>query len=403
MSYIPRTIEPLLHKTVSQFPAVVITGPRQAGKTTLLKQLYGKKYAYVSLEAPDIRKSAIDDPRGFLALNPAPVIFDEIQYAPDLLYYIKEEIDKDRSQYGSYILTGSQNLSLMNHVSESLAGRAGILQLLPLSLSEIRGKPGKTFPWGGDKQKDEIIPVKQFWDLMIRGFYPELWEHTEKDSSLWYASYTHTYLERDIRGLSKIGDLTQFQSFLRAVAIRSGSLLQISDIARDIGISVNTVKSWLSLLEATHQIVIVRPYFSNLGKRLVKTPKVYFTDVGMLCYLTGITEVTHLYSGPMAGGVMETFVFTELYKRTIHLGLSTPISFWRTSSGSEINFFIECANKIIPIEVKTSATAKKEMVKTIRSFKKEFPNLTDQGYLVYLGDQRLSLGDGIVSLPIGDL
>ncbi len=402
--YIQRSIEPVLKKAVAQFPAVVLTGPRQAGKTTLLKHLFGKTHRYLSLEPPDIRAAAASDPRGFMELYKPPILFDEIQYAPELFFYIKEKIDENRDTYGQYILTGSQNILLLQQVTETLAGRAAILRLLPLSYPEIAEHPFKQFPWESEKREQySSLSIEEFWKFMLRGSYPELAEHPEKDPFLWQGSYIQTYLERDIRNLRHVGDLTQFQIFLRAVASRSGQLFQISDVAKDIGVAVNTVKAWLGVLEATYQIIIVRPYFANISKRLVKTPKVYFTDVGTLCYLTGLRDIEPLFSGPMAGPVVETFIFSEIYKRITHLGIEPQIYFWRTAAGSEVDLLIENQGQLIPIEVKATATPKPSMAEGIISFHKDIMRKKMNGYVIHLGDEELPLGEGVNALPFSHL
>jgi len=399
--YIQRTLEPVLKKAVKEFPAVVLTGPRQAGKTTILKKLFGSSYQYISLEPPDVRAAAESDPRGFIDLYSPPIIFDEIQYAPKLLFYIKEKIDEKRSKYGQFILTGSQNILLSQQVAETLAGRAAMLKLLPLSYLEIIEQPFAPFAWEEDKRslKREKLPVKEFWKLMLRGGYPELTEHPEKDSSLWHGSYIQTYLERDVRNLRQIGDLTQFQLFLRAVAARSGQLFQISDVASAIGLSVNTVKAWLGVLEATYQIIILRPYFSNANKRLVKTPKVYFTDVGTLCYLAGLKDIDHLLSGPMAGPVVETYVVSEIYKRISNRGVEPQMYFWRTSTGTEVDIVIEEQGTLIPIEVKSISTPKAQMANGILSLQKATKKSVGNGYVIHLGDMQLPLAEKVKALP----
>lgn len=403
--YIHRSLEPVLKKAVKQFPAVVLTGPRQAGKTTILKKLFGSAYQYVSLEPPDVRAAAESDPRGFIELYSAPIIFDEIQYAPELLFYIKEKIDEQRSKYGQFILTGSQNILLSQQVAETLAGRAALLRLLPLSYIEIAKRPLDSFVWEDEKGalKRKKFPVKDFWKLMLRGGYPELTEHPEKDFSLWHGSYIQTYLERDVRNLRQIGDLTQFQLFLRAVAARSGQLFQISDVAGDIGLSVNTIKAWLGILEATYQIIILRPYFSNANKRLVKTPKVYFTDVGTLCYLTGLRDIEHLLAGPMAGPIVETYIVSEIYKRISNQGIEPQMYFWRTSTGTEVDILIEEQGSLIPIEVKAISTPKAKMASGIISLQKDMKKPVRNGYVIHLGDMQLPLAEKVKALPFSQL
>ncbi len=400
--YIKRTLEQVLRTAIEQYPAVILTGPRQAGKTTILRHLLGKTHRYVSLESPDIRASAIADPRGFLALNAPPVIFDEIQYAPDLLFYIKEHIDQRRAVNGQFMLTGSQNLLLQEKVSETLAGRAAVLRLLPLSYSEMSGRPGAAFPW--EKSKSAPLPqpsVGAWWELMLRGSYPELVKQPKKDSTLWHASYIQTYLERDVRTLRQVGDLTQFQLFLRAVAARSGQLFVASDVARDIGVSVNTVRAWLGVLEATYQIIILRPYFAKISKRLVKSPKVYFTDVGTLCYLTGLRDTDHLATGPMAGAVFETFVVSQVYKRLLNRGLDPRVYFWRTATGLEVDLLVEDQGRLYPIEIKATATPRPKMASSISSLSRDLGPVVDTGYVIHMGGLTLPLAHQIVALPVG--
>jgi predicted AAA+ superfamily ATPase len=274
-NYVTRSLEPVIQKAVREFPAVALVGPRQSGKTTLLTHLYGAQYPIISLEPPDVRAAALSDPRGFLDLYPAPVVFDEIQYAPGLLPYIKEQVDVHRDRPGQFILTGSQNLLLMQQVTESLAGRAAVLKLLPMSRWEINRLPQNQLPWESEQASGKIEPPASAvtWEQILRGFYPEVACNPQRDFRLWQASYVQTYLERDVRNLRNIGDLTLFQIFLRALAARSAQILNLSELARDVGVAVNTAKDWLSILEASFQVFILRPNYANIGKRLVKSPK----------------------------------------------------------------------------------------------------------------------------------
>ncbi len=403
--YIKRSLETVLKRSIKEFPAVVLTGPRQSGKTTLLQHLFSKRYRYLSLELPDIRAVALTDPRGFLAMYPPPVIFDEIQYAPELLFYIKETIDRDRNRCGQFLLTGSQNLQMIERVTESLAGRAALLRLLPLSQREIDGHPQRKLPW--ELKKNRKINREQnvfdLWKRFVCGGYPELVANPTRDWTLWHGSYVQTYLERDVRTLRQVGDLTQFQNFLRALAARSAQLFQRTDIARDLGVTVNTIKAWLSVLEATYQIIIVRPYFANIGKRLVKTPKIYFTDVGTLCYLTGLREPEHAAAGPMGGAIFETAVLSEIYKTLVHRGEEPIIYFWRTSTGTEVDFLVENQGILIPIEVKQSATPRPEMAYGIKSLRNDLGDRIGTGYIVHPGDVHLPLGEKSFAYPYADL
>jgi len=402
--YIPRSLEPVLIRAAREFPVIVLTGPRQSGKTTLLKRLFAEKCRYVSMEPPDVQAAAASDPRGFLDMNQPPVILDEVQYAPNLLPYIKERVDAQRDETGQYLLTGSQNLLLMERVTESLAGRAAILRLLPISRRELSGHPLYPLPWEREKQSDrESLPVRELWSTFLRGGYPELNAYPDRDVSMWHASYAQTYLERDVRTLRQVGDLIQFQNFLRALAARSAQLLNQTELARDLGVAVNTVKAWLSVLEATWQIVVLRPYFANVGKRLVKTPKVYFTDVGTLCHLAGLRDPEHAASGPMAGAIMETAVCAEIIKTYVHRGVEPQIYFWRTAAGTEVDFIVEDSGKLIPIEVKLSATPNPRMASAITGFKNDFPSRAMPGYVVHPGDVSLPLGPDATALPFTEL
>lgn len=340
-----RLIQEQFLKSVKTFPVVILTGARQTGKSTLCKTLLRKTHTYVSLEDPDIRKQAVEDPRTFLKNFPAPVIFDEIQYAPELPSYIQGMVDEHRNRYGQFILTGSQNFLLMEKVSQSLAGRAALLTLYTCSVAEI----------DGEKTKPRSDP-KAVADWILRGGYPELRARASLDRKTWCASYIQLYLERDVRHILKIGDLASFERFIHLAAMRTGQILNVSDLARDTGISVPTANRWLSVLEASYQIFLLRPFHANLSKRLIKSPKIYFGDTALTTYLMGIHDSETLLKGPLLGPLFETAVFLEHVKWASFGSGHPSLTYFRTQDGTEVDLLVEEGTKLYAREIKTSRT-----------------------------------------------
>jgi len=356
----PRSLSRVIRKALRTFPAVVVTGPRQSGKTTLLKALCGPTHAFVTLEDPDVRIRAKEDPQQFLDRYRPPVIIDEIQYVPELLSYIKTRIDTDRRP-GRWLFTGSQHFGLMQGVSQSLAGRAAVLSLLPFSLAERAGK-GETSLAAGDwlgklralPSSGSKVPLSE---ILLRGGYPEIASRRAVDRQLWCGSYIATFLERDVRNMAHIGDLSQFERFLRLCAIRTGQLLNLSDLARDIGVSVPTAKRWLSVLEAGYQVFLLYPFYRNLGKRLVKSPKMYFGDTALASYLLGLHDRDSLLNSPNFGNLFETMVVTDVLKRFLHGGEMPSMYYLRTRDGLEVDLVLEAGQRLSLFEIKSAMTA----------------------------------------------
>lgn len=332
--WIPREIEPRLQRSARTRPVVVLTGARQTGKTSTFRRLF-PDHKFVSLDLPTEAEQAEKEPQEFLRRHPPPVIIDEVQYAPGLFRYLKAAVDAKRTRNGQFLLTGSQKFTLMKSVSESLAGRADIVELETLSLAEIRA----------------ALPDTMIESAIVRGGFPELHANPNIDHVAFYNSYLATYLERDVRSLANVGSLRDFERFLRACALRSANLLNKADLARDVGISPTTANHWLSTLEASGQAVLLEPWFSNRTKSIVKSPKLYLADTGLLCALLNIRSEEALRQAPAAGAVWETFVFAQLRDRERHAGRLGSLFFWRDRT-REVDFVVDVAGRLELFEAK---------------------------------------------------
>jgi len=387
--YAARDIERILKQAVKQFPSVIVTGPRQSGKTTLLKHLFSKSHNYVSLDNPDLRLMATKEPALFFENFAPPLIIDEIQYAPQLFPYIKIIIDKSREAKGQFLLTGSQIFPLMAKVGESLAGRIAVFTLLSLSFKE-------QFVRDIARNLRDIEGLK---NRILVGGFPEPALAQRVNTELWFASYLQTYLERDVRQLRQIGDLGDFQRFLQLLAAFNGQTINFSILSRDLGIAVNTIKAWFSVLEASGQIISLKPFYLNKGKRIIKSPKVYFLDTGLLCYLSGISSKKQIFKGPLSGQMLETAVIGEVVRNFYNQGKIPRIFWWRTAHGDEVDFIIEDKGKIIPVEVKLSANINSNMAKGLSSFCKLFYEKIDKAFLINLSKEKLAIQKKIVAIP----
>ena len=405
MTYRERTLSRVLGRAAAAMRAVIVTGPRQSGKTTLVRRQFAATHRYCSLDDPAVRAQALASPSLLLARFPPPVILDEIQYAPELLHYVKLDIDEHPASHGRYVITGSQAFALMQGVSESLAGRAAVLGLLSLSLRETMGN--------ADTRRSEaqlllprhaqpiVTKASALGEMLLRGGFPEPALHRSVDPRLWHASYVQTYLERDLRSLRAVGDLDDFQRLLVLLAARAGNLVNLEEIGRDLGLTGKTVKAWISVLEASGQIFVCRPYHANLGKRLVKRPKIYFLDTGTLAYLLGLSAGEQTLAGFAAGPIFETAVLGQIHRLLSHRGLPPRISFWRTAAGHEVDFVVEISSKLVPVEAKLTANPTPRDAVAIEQFQRLFGAKAARGLLVCLPRERHPLTQGVDAVPLG--
>ena len=336
--YLKRLLEKTVQQVRTTFPAMVITGPRQSGKSTILKHIIGAAGRVMNLENPNLRALVMEDPLGFLRETPKPVILDEIQYLPGITSYVKILIDEKRTP-GQWFITGSQQFSVMKDVSDSLAGRAAILSLPPLQLQE---------------RKD----IKTLEDFLFSGSYPELCVNKKVNNAVWYSSYLQTYLEKDLRALINVSDLNDFEQFLRLLAARAGQIINLSGISAEIGLSMPTMKRWLSALEASYIVYLLPPLYNNYGKRIAKHPKLYFYDMGLLNYLLKMPSPGAILNSPMAGAFFENAVVSEILKKKLSAGIQPELYFWRSQSGVEIDLITRENGKLVPHEIKLSSVVR---------------------------------------------
>lgn len=377
-----RTAEKELRTLAGQFKAVAVVGPRQSGKTTLVRMAFPDK-AYVSLENPDTRRFAIEDPRGFIAGYPDGAILDEIQRTPDIFSYLQQVLDENKGK-GRFIITGSNNFLLQENISQSLAGRVGYLYLLPLSINEL--------------PKHKLSVNEQ----IHKGFYPAMYEQEgQTDVSKYYLNYIRTYIERDVRLIRNVTDLYTFERFLRLCAGRTGQLLNMNSLAVETGVDNKTIGAWLSVLEASFVVFRLQPYHKNYNKRMVKMPKLYFYDTGVASALLGIENPAQLALHPFRGGLFENMIIVDFLKSRYNKGNPNNLYFWRDSLGTEIDLLVEKANSLLPIEIKSGQTITDDYFKSMSAWLRI--SGMEKGWVIYAGDEKQVRSNGITVLPLNEM
>jgi hypothetical protein len=366
---INRIAEKTIRSLLRGFPIVTLTGPRQSGKTTLARAVFKNK-PYASLEEPDLRQAAISDPRSFLARFPDGAVLDEVQRCPDILSYLQTRVDSG-NRMGIYILTGSQQFGLMSRITQSLAGRTAFVELLPFAIPELEG--AGYLPTNIDA-------------MMLTGGYPPIYDRSLNPAS-WFSAYVTAYVERDVRQMLKIHELETFQRFVRLCAGRTGQLLNLSSLATECGITHNTAKAWVSVLEASYLVFLLRPHSVNFNKRLVKMPKLYFYDVGLAAWLMGIREAEQIITHPLRGNLFETLIISELIKSKLNCGEKPSFFFWRDSNCNEVDLIIEQGTKLMPIEIKSGLTLTQESFAGLEKWCALAGGMAASPALIYGGDE----------------
>lgn len=372
---IPRELQAELLLQLKEYPIVTLLGPRQAGKTTLVRSAL-PDFTYVSLENPETRQLALDDPKAFLRRYPTNAIFDEIQRAPGLLSYLQELVDQSKTN-GQFVITGSHQLQLRESITQSLAGRTGVLHLMPLSISEL----------------DRVgIRFQDYEKYLFNGFLPRVYDQKQRPHTA-YANYYQTYVERDVRQLIQLKDSILFERLIKLLAGRVGQVINYQSLASDVGVSANTVKEWLSLLEASYIVFRLPPYFENFGKRIIKSPKIYFSDTGLLCYLLGIEKPEQISRDPLVGQIFENLVVLEALKSRYNKGLSPQLFFFRDSQGFEIDLILQSGGELRGIEIKTASTWNSHFKKTLLRFSETLHPLAEK--IVFYNGEPFDFSDGV--------
>ena len=373
---IDRAASAKLAQLATVFKAVAVIGPRQSGKTTLVRSLFGDK-PYVSLEDPDTRRYALEDPRGFLAGYPDGAILDEAQRTPELFSYLQGILD-ERNRMGEFIITGSNNFLLQQNITQSLAGRVAYLQLLPFALQELYSRDAPEL-----SQQDKV---------MLTGAYPPIHDHSIPPSD-WLPNYLRTYIERDVRQIKNVTDLIVFERFIRLLAGRSGQELNITPLAVEVGVDVKTIQSWIGILESSFIIFLLRPHHKNFNKTIVKRPKIYFYDTGLVCSLLGITQTEQLALHPLRGNIFETLVVSEMVKKRTNNGEEINMYYWRDKTGREIDIIIDEVTRLLPVEIKSGKTVHADFFKNLTYWMKLANEPT--GKVLYGGDSNQQRSNGI--------
>lgn len=374
---IKRIAEEKIKQLSRQFKAVGIIGPRQTGKTTLVKAAFSSK-PYVSLEDPDNRNFALEDPKGFLANFPDGAILDEVQRTPEIFSYLQRILD-ERNETGQFILTGSNNFLLQQSITQSLAGRIAYLELLPFSIGEIFTQ--------------KVIRHQDINPLLLKGFYPPVYGKNIPPED-WFPNYLHTYIEKDVRQIKNVTDLIVFERFIRLLAGRTGQELNYTSLAIEVGVDTKTIQSWIGILESSFIIHLLRPHYKNFNKTLTKRPKIYFHDTGLVCALLGIRNEEQLAFHPLRGSIFETFIVSELVKKRTHHGKQINLFYWREKTGYEIDIIIDQGISLLPVEIKSGKTITNEFFKNLDYWMKL--SNTGSGFVIYGGDQEQRRSSGII-------